>query len=100
MQKGLHAEETLLATVQVHEGLVSDCCWSSRSSTCPAPTAIGPVSSKDGSSASRRELSLISCSYDGTLSVLQASWAGACMPVRDMLQFSLAAVHGHCGTQM
>lgn len=89
-------------TVQVHEGLVSDCCWSSRSSTCPAPSAIGPVSSKDGSSASRRELSLISCSYDGTLSVLQASWAGACVPVRHATVFigCCPRASKHCGTQV
>lgn len=65
----------LLSAAQVHEGYVSSCCWSSTSSICPAAntTSINSSGSSGtgGSRRSARDLKLISCSYDGTLSVLQ-----------------------------
>lgn len=65
------AQSCLLAAAQVHEGYVSSCCWSSSSSlAAPAPACSGG-SSVGGVSSSNRELSVISCSYDSTMSVLQ-----------------------------
>lgn len=54
-------QSCLLSAAQVHEGYVSSCCWSSTSSN------MGSSGGRHGS----RDVSLISCSYDGTLSVLQ-----------------------------
>lgn len=59
-------QSCLLSAAQVHEGYVSSCCWSSTSSNMPS-TALG----SSGGRHSSRDVSLISCSYDGTLSVLQ-----------------------------
>jgi hypothetical protein len=65
----------LLSSAQVHEGYVSSCCWSSSSSICPAANLTSVNSSgSSGTGGNRRlarDLQLISCGYDGTLSILQ-----------------------------
>lgn len=83
-----------LSSAQVHEGLVSDCCWSTTSSTCPASAPVSTAISKDGgSAASRRELTLMSCSYDGTLSMLQVGGEAQALG-----RWELGHQAGHFGT--
>lgn len=63
-------QSCLLSVAQVHEGCVSSCCWSSASSMCPLQ-ANSSLASGSSSAAHSRSLGLISCSYDGSLSMLQ-----------------------------
>lgn len=70
-------QSCLLSAAQVHEGYVSSCCWSSTSTNTP-PASMGLNALANGSSGSSgKGVSLISCSYDGTISVLQVRFFAA-----------------------
>jgi len=69
-------QSCLLSAAQAHEGYVSGCCWSSGSSTNSTTmhtTSSGGSSITPGNGS--RQLSVISCGYDGALCILQVRLA-------------------------